>query len=777
LPATAVSAQLEPGAARRALAFAHFAAITAVGVGCVVLLGWLLGIASLTVVLPGLATMKPNTAVCFVVAGAALGLQIDAAGRYRRAGRACGAGVAVVGLVTLSQDLWGWNAGIDGLLLPAGLAARQGAHPGRMSGATALCFLLLGVALLFLDSELDFGWRPCEPLAAAGLSVGLLGLLGYLFGFQQLYAVWWFSSMAVHTALLFVLLGAAALYARPDKGWIAVVTNDYSGALMARRVFPAGAGLTGLLAWLRTLGEHAGWYGQDFGRAMVTVGFVGLFAVVIWFNARLLNRTDAAQRQREQDLRASRHHLEESLREVADLRAALDEHAIVATTDQKGLITYVNDKFCDISKYPREELLGQDHRLINSGDHPKEFIRELWTTIASGRVWKGESRNRAKDGSIYWVGTTIVPFLDEGGKPYQYVAIGADITAWKQAEEALLRRSEELARSNSALEQFAYLASHDLQEPLRGIAGCVDLLRKHYTGRLDERADQFIAHAVTNLERMRDLIQGLLEYSRLDRGGLFQPVDCQALLQTVCESLAVAIEESQAQVVFENLPQLLADPLQLRQLFQNLVANAIKFRAPRPPRIRIWAERLGAGNNVAGNVASNNASNSVAGGNNTASNDAGGNGTASSDAGGNGTASSDAGGNGTASSDAGGNGTAGNNAGGNQASNNDSGNNNSGNNAGGSDASHNPSGGGWRFAVEDNGIGIEPQHFERVFQIFKRLKSRRDYPGTGIGLAVCKKIVERHGGRVWIESAPGQGSTFFFTIAASREGVVCNEAG
>lgn len=233
--------------------------------------------------------------------------------------------------------------------------------------------------------------------------------------------------------------------------------------------------------------------------------------------------------------------------------------------------------------------------------------------------------------------------------------------------EELARSAEELTRSNAALEQFAYLVAHDLQEPLRGVAGCVQILKTQYQGRLESRADELIVRMVDGVSRMRTLIDDLLAYSRAGRVGKpFEPGDCNGILGQALANLETVIAEAGAVVTHDQLPVANVDAAQLTQVFQNLVGNAIKFRgAQQPPAIHVAARQEQ---------------------------------------------------------------------------------------------------GRWVFSVKDNGIGIQPGYFDRIFVIFQRLHTRNEYAGTGIGLAICKKIVEHHGGRIFVASEPGRGSTFSFTI-------------
>ncbi|MDB6130798.1 MAG: domain S-box-containing protein [Verrucomicrobiales bacterium] len=277
--------------------------------------------------------------------------------------------------------------------------------------------------------------------------------------------------------------------------------------------------------------------------------------------------------------------LEASLKEVSQLKAALDECAIVAITDPQGKISYVNDKFCAISKYTRAELLGQDHRIINSGYHPKEFIHDLWKTITHGRVWHGEIKNKAKDGTFYWVDTTIVPFLNEDGKPYQYLAIRADITERKRIEQRDIEHTAQLETANRDLEAFSYSVSHDLRAPLRGVDNFVRMLQEDCADRLDAEGNRMLNVVSSEAKRMGRLIDHLMSFSRLGRQQLESAVvDMNLLARAAFESVATSASHSGTAARFElnPLPPAHGDHSLLRQVFDNLIGNAVKYSARQP---------------------------------------------------------------------------------------------------------------------------------------------------------------------------------------------------
>lgn len=341
----------------------------------------------------------------------------------------------------------------------------------------------------------------------------------------------------------------------------------------------------------------------------------------------------------------------------AAIVASSDDAIIGKTLD--SIIHSWNPAAERIFGYSAAEAIGQPMMMLFPPDRLHEE-EEIISRIARGEtVGHFETVRRRKDGSLVDISATISPIRDREGRVVGASTIARDITEQK-------RRETELARSNSALEQFAYVASHDLQEPLRAVASCVQLLAKRYQGQLDARADEYIFHAVDGAKRMQQLIDDLLSYSRIGAwtGGA-DAVDSSAVLADVTARLAASIRESRAVVTSGSLPTVCADRVQLGQLFQNLLTNAIKFRSDAPPVIHVEA---------------------------------------------------------TAED------------------------------------------GGWRFSVRDNGIGLAREDQDRAFQLFWRRHARTRYPGTGMGLAMCRKIVEGHGGRMWVESAPGEGATFYFSL-------------
>ncbi len=350
----------------------------------------------------------------------------------------------------------------------------------------------------------------------------------------------------------------------------------------------------------------------------------------------------------------------------------------IISIDEEQRIHLFNAGAEEIFGYTAEEVLGRPleqliptrYRAQHEAEHLPHFARAHATARRMGE--RREVYGLRKNGEEFPAEVSISKVDVEGRRMYN--AVVRDVTERKRYEAALRERGEALARSNAELEQFAYVASHDLQEPLRMVASYTQLLARRYEGQLDEKADKYIHFAVDGAQRMQGLINDLLALSRVGtQGKPFVAVDVRVVVDRVLRVLGRALEESGGEVVVGPLPTVTGDAGQLEQLFQNLIANALKFRRPGvAPRVEVRAERRDGA-----------------------------------------------------------------------------------------------TGGEWLFTVRDNGIGFEQQFAEQIFVVFQRLHSRAEYPGTGVGLAIVKKIVERHGGRIRAEGAPDQGAAFHFTLPAS----------
>ena len=380
--------------------------------------------------------------------------------------------------------------------------------------------------------------------------------------------------------------------------------------------------------------------------------------------------------------------LQSSLKELEDLKFALDQHCIVARTDARGVITFVNDKFCTVSKYSPEELIGQTHRVVNSRHHSKEFFDEMWQTITNGRTWRGEVKNHAKDGSTYWVDTTIVPFCGANGKPVQYIAIRMDITNLKRIGEELQRAKEVAEQASRAKSEFLANMSHEIRTPLNGIMGMTDLT---LDTPLSREQREYLETVKSSSDSLLTVINDILDFSKIEAGKL--DLECaefelRGVMESTLKTLAVRAGEKKLELLCEiapDVPEMVrGDAVRLRQVMTNLTGNAIKFTEHGEVVLRVEREsREGRELTL-------------------------------------------------------------------------------------------------RFTVSDTGVGILPSKLSMIFDPFSQAdtSTTRKYGGTGLGLTISARLVQMMGGKIWVESEPGHGSQFYFTVKMAagegkERGVVC----
>lgn len=607
-------------------------------------------------IIPGESTMKFNTALLFLLTALAFCANVNIE-RFRITAAVLESVVIMVSALTLLQYFINQDFGVDDLLVEDIYSTSM---PGRMSPATALCFLITGVSFIGLKSNKKGFTRISQLLISAVTLISLVSMVAYILKVSMEDRMFFLQTMAVHTSVLFFMLSIAIQMLLSPGDLSVLVLGKSTGSVLFRKLLPLIVVSPVFFGVLFILGAKHNLFSIEFGVSLYTV-IIMLFGIgYVYFIARRMNTLDFKRLEVEQSIIKSNERLDQ-------FKTALDEIAIVAITDKKGVINYVNDQFCDISQYSREELIGNTHAMVNSGFHDQAFFNDLWLTISKGEMWEGEVVNRAKDGSLYYVQTVILPLKNHDGVVEQYMAVRQDVTAQKKSIE-LLRTDyiKKLEYKNKELEQFVYIASHDLQEPLRTIRSFSELINKKYSENADDVAKKGLGFISEAANRMSGLIKDLLDYSRIGKERELTVVNLDELLAGILSDLSALIEQSGAKITVNRLPEIKGYKTELRLLFQNLLSNALKFTTlERKPVVEINA------------VAEK---------------------------------------------------------------------------------------GKLIVSVKDNGIGIEKEHLERVFVMFQRLNHRNDYEGSGIGLAHCQKIVEMHQGKIWVESDPGKGSTFYFTL-------------
>jgi two-component system, chemotaxis family, sensor kinase Cph1 len=689
--------------------------------------------------------------------------------------------IFIVGSLTLFEHLFGLDMGIDQLLASEPLGATSTSSPNRIGLPGSLSLTILGAGFLFLLADKK---RPATLSGLIVFAINLVPASGYLLNIGIFYSNTGLTAIAWPTVLALMLSGLGLIFIKPGKDLKNLITGDAPGDILIRRLMPAIILIPPVVGFVIIHGEELINYDSTTSTGIQVVILILVFALITFRIRNIINR-----------INTSRKFSENSLRESEKKYRLIFETANegIWITDSNRITIMVNQRLSEMLGYPIKEMMGKTASDFLFGDQ-EEIRQEINAKLKSGIKTSGEFKLRRKDGSILWVISNASPVFDNNGQHIKTVSMLTDITKRKRAENELkqaqeklnlalesgnigiwewdlktnetywdermqkmfglepgsfrnthkdfknlvheedirhlekaisetlyqgkayvnlyrtkpvngkikyitsraivnkiedgkpagligvcfdvtwlreetehtiLKLNEELLRSNKELENFAYIASHDLQEPLRMVSCFTQLLSQQYQDKLDDKAREYIYFAVEGSNRMHELLNGLLAYSRIHtKGKNFSPVDTRQVISDVVKNLSLKIQERNASVKAGELPVIYADVTQMIQLFQNLISNAIKF-SPEDPQVAISAEAVG--NN-------------------------------------------------------------------------------------------------YLFAVKDFGLGIESQYFEKIFNIFQRLQPREKYEGTGIGLAICKRIVERHGGKIWVESEPGKGSTFYFTI-------------
>lgn len=676
----------------------QFSSLLVIGLSLIVFLGWQLDQAALRRVIPGAPPTTPLTAFLLLCLGGALFLLSRTtaqpqANRLIWLVKALAGTAVIIALFTAVQYLFSLPPSLEVWLYPNMVRQMQTDFPGRPSPHTVASIIFSGTAVILATIPHPKFRRYLSPFALAGLTIPWIALYGYLTLTNPFYALPSNpqTGMSPITAVGCLSLVVSLLALEPQRGIIGLMRSESPGGRLVRQLLPITILLAVFFGWGIQTGGKQGWYNPSLAFAISWgLGSLGFAALILRLGFDLKNQfleRKFAAEEREKIYQSLRKE-EEKFRTL--LESAPDSLVIV---NESGKMVIVNQQTEVLFQFKREQLINQPIEMLlperfHAGhpDHRKLFFSNPHARPMGVGL---ELYGRRQDGQEFPVEVSLnVLKTPEGNLA---LATIRDVTEQKLAAETLrefnsrlearaaqmtaeLRdrnkqlklHAEALEQSNLELQQFAYIASHDLQTPLRSISGFVQLLQQEYQGKLDEQADEWIEITVENTVRMQTLIRDILAYSHVESPkNPFELVNLNELFHEVTAVLKHDFQGKQIELSADPLPMVMGNRTQLLLLMQNLVGNGIKYNHSSVPKIHASVT---------------------------------------------------------------------------QRENN------------------------WVIAIQDNGIGIHPDYFPRIFEIFRRLHTLEEYPGNGIGLAICRRVVERHGGEIWIESEPGHGSTFYFSL-------------
>lgn len=578
-------------------------------------------------------------------------------------GTICALIVLTIGILTLSGHLFGFDLGMEQILNGLQKDSVSKSIQIRTGVPNAINMVLLGTGIISLNLNRhllasQMGLYICIINFAP--AVGYILDTDLFYGHSPLIYISWPSILAM------VLSGITLILTKREARIVEALFGNKLGDIMVRRLLPAILLIPLLLGFLFTNSENFNITDPHLSIGILISGIILLLSVLSYLTRNTINRIDTLREKSEM----------ERIKLLSELKQVQEKLTIALENGKIGIWEWRIKEETVIFDERTERIFGLEpgtfggkfsdmESLIHEEDMP-HLRTAINNTLEKGQQIEVIYRIRKRDDSIIYISAKGLLNRDRLGNPDNIIGVCFDVTNMKKGtEEALFKLNEELLRSNMDLQQFAYVTSHDLQEPLRTVMSFTQLLQKKYTDKLGSDGNEYIRFAVEGSQRMYDLLNGLLAYSRIQsRGSEFTRVDMNKVLEKVLGNLNIRIRETNAVIIRERLPFIHADESQMIQLFQNLIENSIKF-SKSVPHIRISYEQIH--DNII-------------------------------------------------------------------------------------------------FAVKDDGIGIETQYFEKIFRIFQRLHSTEEYKGTGIGLAICKRIAERHGGEIWVKSVLGEGSTFHFKI-------------